>query len=189
MVVFVCLLAWGKPICIHCFSVGEIKYHDKGNLQRKSLFGLMIPEGESTMSRRHGGNWQGQLQEQEAERENRKWDESMNSQSPPQWHTSSSKALPPTGNVASPNSATTGEQAFKLLSLWWHLSFKPRGPLYEVLLASNSQHTRVTSKLWQSSDSWRWAQGHGPAPTSTSSLLHGHIKQKNPIENLGLRRI
>lgn len=40
------------------------------------------------------------------ERKNRKWDESIYPQSPPQWQTSSVKALPPKDSIRSSNSST-----------------------------------------------------------------------------------
>ena len=61
----------------------------------------MIPEGESTMSRRHGGNWQGQLQEQEAERENRKSGQAVKPESPPPVTYFSKEALPSESSIPS----------------------------------------------------------------------------------------
>lgn len=52
-------------------------------------------------------------------------------------------------SITSPNSLPTGDHVFNTWAYGRHLSFKPQQSLFEAL-AWNSQHTSLTSKLWQS---------------------------------------
>lgn len=83
------LVSFGRGILSH-FSSAVVKHHNQGNFQ-KSLFGLMVQKGESVVVE---PRWPTKGMVLERQRQLTRGGMSWNTQGPPRWYTSSSKAAP-----------------------------------------------------------------------------------------------